>query len=39
MEEGDGADDPFDSGELEDEDATRIMNLDDLQFGPNYTKD
>ncbi len=39
VEEGDGADDPFDSGELEDEDATRIMNLDDLQFGPNYTKD
>lgn len=31
--------DPFAEDELEDEEATRTINLDDLQFGPNYTKD
>jgi len=31
-------DDPF-AGDEEDENATRVLNLDDLQFGRNYTKD
>jgi len=31
--------DPFAEDELEDTADTRILNLDDLQFGPNYTKD
>ncbi len=31
--------DPFAEEDLEDTEATRIINLDDLQFGPNYTKD
>ena len=31
--------DPFAEDELEDTAETRILNLDDLQFGPNYTKD
>lgn len=30
--------DPF-AGDEEDENATRVLNLDDLQFGRNYTKD
>ncbi|MDE7219177.1 MAG: DivIVA domain-containing protein [Oscillospiraceae bacterium] len=33
------ADDPFAEDEPEDVSATRIMNLDELQFGPNYKKD
>ena len=32
-------DDPFAEEELEDASSTRIINLDDLQFGPNYTRD
>jgi len=39
FEEGDGEQDPFAEDELEDTEATRIINLDDLQFGPNYTKE
>ena len=39
LEQGDAGDDPFAEEELEDTEATRIINLDDLQFGPNYTKD
>lgn len=39
IEEGGGDEDPFAEDELEDTEATRIINLDDLQFGPNYTKD
>lgn len=39
MEEEDGIEDPFAEDELEDTEATRTINLDDLQFGPNYTKD
>ena len=39
IEEGDGDEDPFAEDELEDTEATRTINLDDLQFGPNYTKD
>ena len=31
--------DPFAEDELEDVSATKIMNLDELQFGPNYKKD
>lgn len=31
--------DPFAEDELEDVSDTRVLNLDDLQFGPNYTKD
>ena len=31
--------DPFAEDELEDASDTRVLNLDDLQFGPNYTKD
>ena len=31
--------DPFAEDELEDDSATRIMKLDELQFGPNYKKD
>lgn len=31
--------DPFAEEEFEDESDTRVLNLDDLQFGPNYTKD
>lgn len=31
--------DPFAEEELEDVSATKIMNLDELQFGPNYKKD
>ena len=34
-----GGADPFAEDELEDSSATKIMNLDELQFGPNYTKD
>lgn len=33
------AEDPFAEEEFEDESDTRVLNLDDLQFGPNYTKD
>ena len=31
--------DPFAEDELEDASDTRVLNLDDLQFGPNYMKD
>ncbi len=31
--------DPFAEDELEDDSDTRIMKLDELQFGPNYKKD
>lgn len=31
--------DPFAEEELEDAEATRVLNLDELQFGPNYKKD
>jgi len=31
--------DPFADDDLDDTADTRILNLDDLQFGPNYTKD
>ena len=31
--------DPFAEDELGDAGDTRVLNLDDLQFGPNYTKD
>lgn len=31
--------DPFAEEDLEDADATRVLNLDELQFGPNYKKD
>ena len=31
--------DPFDFDEDEDENPTRVINLDNLQFGRNYTKD
>ncbi len=33
------AEDPFADDSEEDPDATRILNLDDLQFGRNYTKE
>lgn len=33
------AEDPFAEEEFEDDSDTRVLNLDDLQFGPNYTKD
>ncbi len=32
-------DDPFTDEDEEDESATRVMNLDDLQFGRNYNRD
>lgn len=32
-------DDPFAEEEFEDTEATRVLNLDELQFGPNYKKD
>lgn len=35
----DGMADPFAEEEFEDSSDTRVLNLDDLQFGPNYTKD
>ena len=31
--------DPFAGDAFEDDSDTRVLNLDDLQFGPNYTKD
>lgn len=31
--------DPFAEEEFEDDSDTRVLNLDDLQFGPNYTRD
>lgn len=31
--------DPFAEEEFDDSSDTRVLNLDDLQFGPNYTKD
>lgn len=31
--------DPFADEEFEDGSETRVLNLDDLQFGPNYTRD
>lgn len=31
--------DPFSEDELGDSAPTKVLNLDDLQFGPNYTKD
>lgn len=33
------AEDPFAEEEFEDDSDTRVLNLDDLQFGPNYTRD
>lgn len=33
------AEDPFAEEEFDDSSDTRVLNLDDLQFGPNYTKD
>lgn len=33
------AEDPFAEEEFDDNSDTRVLNLDDLQFGPNYTKD
>lgn len=40
QEAGAPAQDPFQGGgDPEDASATRIMNLDDLQFGPNYKRD
>lgn len=41
QEEGVPSEDPFDSGDEEDgdPDATRVLNLDDLQFGRNYTRE
>lgn len=32
-------DDPFAGEDLEDAEVTRVLNLDELQFGPNYKKD
>ena len=31
--------DPFAEEGFDDDSETRVLNLDDLQFGPNYTKD
>lgn len=41
QEETDLSEDPFgsDNGEDGDSDATRVLNLDDLQFGRNYTRE
>lgn len=38
-ESGSAGADPFAEEELEDSAPTKVLNLDDLQFGPNYTKD
>lgn len=35
----DAEEDPFADEEFEDGSETRVLNLDDLQFGPNYTRD